>query len=314
MPSQGADGLSVAIPTLNRGPYVADTAEALVDQAREDGISLDLLLLDQTRRHDSVSERRLSVLAESGVVRWSRLPEPNLVGAMNLGLRDAREPIVLFLDDDIQPSPGLLSSHLAAHHEHQEAAVVGQILQPGEEPSAVVYEPQGGRLHRYMDFPFYSTRARTIENVMAGNLSVKRAAAIAVGGFDENFTPPVASRFESEFARRLIDSGHRIVFDPRPSIRHLAVSTGGTRSEGYFLRSAKPIFAVGDYYFALRVGRDFERLRYMAKRPFRQVATRFHLRNPWWILPKFIGELRALFLALRLYRLGAKLAFPPAED
>jgi hypothetical protein len=139
-----------------------------------------------------------------------------------------------------------------------------------------------------------------IENAMAGNLSVKRDRALQIGGFDENFPPPVASRFESEFAKRLVRSGGRVWFEPRASLRHLAATTGGTRSKGSHLTSMSPVHGIGDCYFALRTGQGLEKWGYLARKPFREVRTKFHLRHPWWIPVKFVGELRALAAALRL--------------
>lgn len=153
-----------------------------------------------------------------------------------------------------------------------------------------------------LDFAFNSGDAAWVENVMAGNLSVKRMHALEIGGFDENFVPPVSYRFETEFARRLIAAGGRIRFEPSASIRHLRAGQGGTRSRGSHLTSISPVHGVGDYYYALKCGRGSGRLRYMLRRPFREVCTRFHLRHPWWIPVKFIGECRALLMALKLIR------------
>jgi len=153
-----------------------------------------------------------------------------------------------------------------------------------------------------LDFQFNWTEPAWVENVMAGNLSVIRDKALGIGGFDENFIPPVSYRFETEFAKRIIAAGGRIRFEPAASIRHLRAAHGGTRSLGSHLTSASPLHGVGDYYYALRCGKGLERVCYMLRRPFREVCTKFHLRHPWWIPLKFIGELRALVLALRLHR------------
>jgi GT2 family glycosyltransferase len=164
-----------------------------------------------------------------------------------------------------------------------------------------------GSLTQGLRFPFNGSAASWVTNVMAGNLCVQRERALAVGGFDANFTPPVAYRFETEFAKRLVAAGGRIWFVPAASIRHLRARRGGTRSQGSHLNSASPVHGVGDYYFALRSGRGWERIRYMARRPFREVRTRFHLRHPWYIPVKLVGEMRAVLLALRLWREGPKL-------
>ena len=38
---------------------------------------------------------------------------------MNQGLRQASQDIVLFVDDDIRPEPGLIRAHGAWHREHR---------------------------------------------------------------------------------------------------------------------------------------------------------------------------------------------------
>jgi hypothetical protein len=50
---------------------------------------------------------------------------------------------------------------------------------------------------------------------------------------------------------------------------------------------------------------------YLLRRPLREVRTRFHLRHPWWIPVKLLGELRALVQALSLSRRPPLLLPPP---
>lgn len=254
--------------------------------------------------------------------RWLRLSQPSIPHAMNVGLQEAKGEVVLFLDDDIIPDDQLASKHGKAHEEFPEAcAVVGQVLQPeegfqvsdvglsakalataGGQRSEVRNRRSGSSLCADLDFKFNSSEPTWVENIMAGNLSVKRAFALRVGGFDEKFIPPVSFRFETEFAKRLVASGGCIRFEPAASIRHLRAGQGGTRSRGSHLTSASPLHGVGDYYYALRRGRGIDRAAYMLKRPFREVFTRFHRTHPWYIPIKFIGELRAMGLAFKLAR------------
>jgi GT2 family glycosyltransferase len=189
-----------------------------------------------------------------------------------------------------------------------------RLRSPGSDPTDVpAYQRTDARtraatgLTQDLHFRFSGGNADWVTNVMACNLSVKRERALAMGGFDGNFTPPVAYRFETEFAKRLLAAGGRIRFAPRASIRHLRAARGGTRSQGSHLTSASPVHGVGDYYYALRCGRGWERVWYILRRPMREVRTRFHLRHPWYIPVKLIGELGALALALRLWRNGPRL-------
>jgi len=300
--------LSVVIPTYRREQVLVDTVGHLLEQAADTPGFLELVLVDQTERHEPATERRLGDWSAAGRLHWLRRAAPHLTQAMNQGLLAARGALVLFTDDDIIPAPDLLRQHLAAYAAHPEAwAVVGQILQPGEVAEDLPYSPRGGHLRRFLDFPFRRTQGAFVENAMAGNLSMVRERALALGGFDENFPPPVASRFESEFAKRLVAAGGAIWYEPRASIRHLQAAHGGTRSQGSHLNSLSPRYGVGDYYFALRQGRGWEKGWYILKKPFREVRTRYHLRHPWWIPVKLVGEIRALVAALRLYRQGPRL-------
>jgi GT2 family glycosyltransferase len=288
--------ITVAIPTYNRGAILVETVRRLLAlDTRAEAI----LLVDQTRQHPEDVNAQLTRWNEAGDVSWIRLPEPSVPHAMNVALLEARTPLVLFLDDDIEPSPGLVAEHLRAHAGGEVAAAVGQILQPGETPQHHVHPADD------LQFHFNHDEACDVTNVMAGNLSVNREAALSVGGFDENYVG-AAYRFESDFALRLVAAGGRIRFEPHASLRHLKISTGGLRSFGDHRVTISPLHAVGDYYFALKHRKD-RFWRYAARRLMQNVATRYHLRHPWTIPTKLTGELRGIALARRLDRAGAKL-------
>ncbi len=294
------NSISVVIPTFGRNQVLADTIRYLLALPVP---PCELILIDQTPRHDVDVEAQLSAWTREGRIRWIRRAVPSITGAMNDGLTVAGGDWVLFLDDDVVPSEALLEAHASAVARYPDAwAVVGQVLQPGETPQPRIAGQLNSSLHRDLDFPFNSSIPGWVTNVMAGNLCIKRERAIEVGGFDENFGPPVAYRFETEFAKRLIRCGGKIRFEPAASIRHLRVPTGGTRSQGSHLASSSPVHGVGDYYYALRCGCGWARIGYIVWRMFREVRTRFHLRHPWTIPVKLVGEVRALGLALRLSR------------
>ena len=298
-----SNSISVVIPTYRRGEALSDTVRYLLQLAV---LPQEILIIDQTEKHPAFIESFFQEL-DPGIARRITLTKPSITKAMNTGLLEAKGDIVLFLDDDIVPDKNLIKAHSDAYTKCPDAwAVVGQVLQPEEQFQSVAFirKERGSPLCSDLDFKFNSNMPSEVYNVMAGNLSVKRKQAISVGGFDENFTPPVAFRFETEFAKRIVSYGGKIFFEPAASIRHLRAPSGGTRSRGSHLKSASPIHGVGDYYFALRCGKGIERATYMARRPFREVCTRFHLKHPLYIPVKLIGEFRAIGLAFCLYRKG----------
>ena len=288
-------GLTIAIPTYKRGAILVETLRRLLDLAAPADA---IVVVDQTMEHSSEVADRLRLWDAEGAIRWVRLDRPSIPHAMNEALRAAATELVLFLDDDVEPAPGLVAAHRDGHADPRVWAVVGQILQPGEEPAHFARPADD------LEFRFNHDARAEITNVMAGNLSVKRERALGIRGFDENFIG-AAYRFETDFALRLAAAGGGIVFEPRASLRHLKLSSGGLRSFGDHRTTTSPLHAVGDYYFALHHRRDF--WRYAARRLRRNVLTRFHATRPWFIPTKLIGELRALTLARRLARQGPKL-------
>lgn len=295
--------VSVVIPTYGRDDVLTDTISQFLAQRPR---AAEIVVVDQTLVHEPEAHSRLAAWDEAGDIRWIRLKLASQPMAMNQGLLAARQSIVLFVDDDIRIAPDFVAGHAAYAQDSGVAAVIGQILQPGEEPlHGFEHRVQHGPFADF-EFPFQSDVATWVCNGMSGNMSVKRELAIALGGFDENFLAPVSYRFDSDFCARLVAAGHRIRFDPTPRIHHLRATRGGTRSLGSHLTSASPMHGIGDYYYALRRGLGLETLRYMLRRPFREVATRFHLRHPWWIPVKLLGELRALLAAILLNLRGPR--------
>jgi GT2 family glycosyltransferase len=303
--------ITVAIPTYNRGAILVETIERLLALTpRADAI----LVADQTRQHPSYVEQRLRTWHEEGTIRWLCLEEPSIPKAMNDALVAATTELVLFFDDDIVPDGNIVGAHLSAHRDDTIWAVAGQVLQPGEEVWSAEATPplfnsryrkaEALPPHSTLDFKFNSAHGTFITNVMAGNLSVRRDRALAIGGFDENFVG-AAYRFETDFAMRVDDAGGKIWFEPNASLRHLQLSTGGLRSYGDHRSAPIPAHSAGDYYFALQHVPGF--WRYAARRIVKNVATRYLFTHPWLIPAKLVGETRGLLLARALHRKGRSL-------
>lgn len=286
-----AIGLSVVIPTFQREGVLVETIRRVLALGPS-----ELILCDQTPKHEPATGEVLGGWEKGGDIRILRIPQPNIARAMNLGVLDASGDAILFLDDDVIPTPGLLAAHGAAYAAHPEAwAVVGQVLQPGEEPVAT------GE-----NFRFCSTEGQWIDRAIACNFSVRKDRFLEVGGFDENFVQ-VAYCFETEFAERVIRSGGKVLFEPSASIRHLRAVRGGTRAHGHHLTTASPAHSVGAYYHLFLKHGVAGAIPGAAKRLAGSVATRHHLRRPWWIPVTLFGELRGLAKAGRLFRCGPKL-------
>lgn len=299
-----ASDVTIAIPTFGREDVLIDTIRSCLNQSEPAG---EILLLDQTPQHTPEVNRKLAEWHAEHLIRWDRLAEPSIPKAMNQGLKRASKPLVLFLDDDILAAPGFVAAHAAAHNRDERWIVVGQIIQPWQQPADVTPPScKPDSIEADFNFPFHSCKPSPLRNVMAGHMSVRCDRALQVGGFDENFKGS-AYRFETEFARRMMRAGGQIYFEPQASIRHLRAERGGTRVLGSHLTSCSPNHGVGDYYFALSHGMRSDVLRYCLRRAVREVCTRFHLKHPWYIPVKLLGEWRAFVWACMLHWQGPAL-------
>ncbi len=280
-------GLTIAIPTYCREQVLLETVHCLLSL---DVPTIEILVLDQSASHIPPVQSELGRLHAFGQIRLFQLKEPSIPRAMNLGLVEASHDLVLFVDDDIIPEAELIRAHLGAHALGKGRIVAGRIIQPWQEKLDFSQD---------RSFHFASLKRGEVDDFMGGNFSLDRHEAIALGGFDENFVR-VAYRFEAEFAYRWRASGRRIIFEPEACIHHLKVSSGGTRTFGDHLTTVRPDHSVGAYYFFLRTWSGPSTLKSIMIRIFESVATNFHLRNPWRIMPTLISEIRGLMWACRL--------------
>jgi GT2 family glycosyltransferase len=285
--------ISIIIPTFRRGDILIETITHLLTVRPGPA---EMLVVDQTEKHQNTAEELLGTWHRDGTIKWVRLAGPSIPHAMNLGLCRAKQEVALFLDDDIVTQPGLLEEHLRALKSTGAALIAGRVIQPWQEGKDFV--PDG-------TFSFASREAGWVGEFMGCNFSVRREIALGVGGFDERFVR-VGYNFEAEFAYRLIRAGHRIFYEPAACLHHLRVSCGGTRAFGDHLRSYSPNHSVGAYYSTLRTWLGWQSFIRFCGRPLKAIATRHHLRHPWWIPATLVAELTGMVWALVLAARGPR--------
>src|SRR4029079_10494087 len=99
--------ISVIIPTYRRE---APLRRCLADLLAQRHPAFEVLVVDQSPDHEPETWAVLRALPPHA--QHVRLPRPSVTAAVNVGVRMAKAPLLLFLDDDIEiREPALLARH-----------------------------------------------------------------------------------------------------------------------------------------------------------------------------------------------------------
>lgn len=211
------------IATFNRPEALAVT---LGDLSRQNWPPDEVLVVDQSS--DDMADDEVAAGADASFkLRYFRQQVPNAQKARNLAIKEARGEVLVFVDDDMRIPEGFIAAHLDNYNDPTVGGVAGQVLKPSQKPTALLPAVCQRSKHGWLRFPLhYALRTETI-NWPSCNGSVKRAVALKIGGFDEQFTRTLYD--DTDFSHRLSKAGAKIVFDPAASALHRKVPSGGRR-------------------------------------------------------------------------------------
>ncbi len=132
--------------------------------------------------------------------------------ARNAAIRMGRGEILVMLDDDMEPAPGCLEAHLAAHRGHDRRGVLGAVpirVAP-DAPAASRYIAQ--RFNGHMANLERANYRMLLTDFYSGNFSVRRDVLAEAGGFDETFTE--YGNEDLELSWRLARAGVSFTYEP----------------------------------------------------------------------------------------------------
>ncbi|MBX6311472.1 MAG: glycosyltransferase family 2 protein [Isosphaeraceae bacterium] len=270
-------GVSVVVPTLNRGGFLHDCLADLVAQRHR---PLEVLVVDQS---EAVSDDVARLIGRHGnVIVHHRVGFRGLPRARNYGWQHARYGAILFVDDDIRCGPDLASEHLRALRLPGVGLVAGGIDTPGRPPDLC---RRPGAYRRWTATPLRGFAAEgegDADHAAGCNFSAWRHALMTAGGVDEALGRGAALYEETDLCLRIRRAGFRVYFNGRARLTHLVAPEGGCRVD-----------RVADYVHSLAHNRG--------------IMIRRHGR--WFHAPVALGCLAALgFAYARHYRVPGALA------
>jgi len=225
-PDSALGGMSVIIPTYNRGAELEKTLNLCVEAASGDAV--EFVVIDDGSTDDT--PQRLERLAKLWPnLRWTSVPNGGQGQARNLGVGMASHEIVMFQGDDIRPATDSFYSHHVNAHRLMPSlgvAVLGKIIWPDnadERISFVMSHVQGRGENQFgyyslipyswVDWRFFYT----------SNVSLKKSAVPdwSTGGFNKSFR--AYGWEDAELAYRLhkrTQGGFRIIYTPAAVATH----------------------------------------------------------------------------------------------
>jgi glycosyltransferase involved in cell wall biosynthesis len=206
--------LSLLICTRNRAGQLAETLKR-VSRIRS-RLNWELVVVD-----NESTDRTSAVVAEFAnnsdhPVRLLIQPGRGVACAKNAGWQATKSPIVVCIDDDCYPEEDYLDAVFACFSSDPRIGFVGGRI--------LLYDPSDRRItiQESLEPVSFSPGSFIRPGFIQGaNVAYRRAALVAVGGFDPWFgAGALYSGDETELLSRISAAGWNGVYDPKPVVYH----------------------------------------------------------------------------------------------
>lgn len=214
--------ISIVIPTHNRIKSLELLLNGLGTQAYPMPL-MEVIVVADGCRNDTIEMLRHyeAPYAFRYIAQDSQGPSV----ARNRGAAIATGELLLFLDDDIEPSAGLVAAHVRGHHAPN-SVVIGYL--PYHSP--VFKGLYIARLRAWWENMFHSMRLNgyrfTYEDLLSGNFSLPAPLFKELNGFNET----LRCREDYELGARLINAGASFIYSSEAWGNHKDEATDFNRS------------------------------------------------------------------------------------
>jgi len=212
--------ISIIMPCYNRGHELTRVLRAY--DAQDFGRPFELIAID-----DGSTDNTLQVLQSYRPTQYTLRAErqPTNQGpaaARNRGLALAQSPLILFVGDDILPSPSFVRRHVEAHRERPDphVAILGHIKWADDLPQNTLMKHIDGIGAQQFSYHYLqSGQEYDYRHFYTANISLKRALLLSEPvWFDTSF--PYAAFEDVELAYRLAKRGLRIIYLKHLTCQH----------------------------------------------------------------------------------------------
>lgn len=213
--------ISVIIATYNRAEMLQSVIESLQNQTYQ---GFEIIVVDDGSIDGTENMIKILMKRTPCELAYYKQENKGSASARNVGIKHAKEELILFIDDDILPAPNLLLEHIKWHkrYDGENIAILGSVVWA---PELEVTPFMHWLTEKGLFPPQYNVKnGAKLDHkyFLTGNLSLKRRFMLEKGLFDDSFRPT----FEDiELGYRLEQQNLQIMFNKNAIGYHLRGST-----------------------------------------------------------------------------------------
>lgn len=191
MPINKEPAISVVICTYNRDKFIGESLNCLAKQDLSPG-AFEIIVVDNNSTDNTASIVKKFIEAHPGLnIRYVSETNKGLSFARNRGIEEAKGPVITYIDDDAEATPGFLQSIVNFMQADQTIAGVGGKVIPkyseSEEPKWM-----SKYLNGFVGLMDYGPVPKRFDNTMkypAGcNMTYTKDILLRAGGFNNQLT------------------------------------------------------------------------------------------------------------------------------
>jgi GT2 family glycosyltransferase len=274
--------VAIVTPTHQRRSSLARVLDALATQSCGPKSFSVVVVCDGCTDGTAAMVRSRSYPFDLELIEQS--PSQGAAAARNRALSIVRAPVVIFLDDDVIPSTGLIEAHTAHHEQQSDVVVIGPLIAPaGRQQPWIRWEAETlNRQYRSMQAGAWNPTPRQF---YTGNASVRTQQVIDVGGFD----PSLERGEDVDLAFKLQRHGLRFLFEPKAAGIHIARRTFRSWLDAAH-EYGRTELAMGPVWGTKGLV-DVKLIEFQRRHPMVRGIVRFALANPRAV-PAIVGAAR----------------------
>lgn len=226
-----APEISIVIPVYNKSLYTFTCLKSI--QEASDSSVYEIIVVD-----DASSDDTFQMLGDiTGITVIRNAENKGFIQSSNTGVKAAKGRYIVLLNNDTIVTRGWLDALMHTFRHFPDAGLVGaKLIYPDgrlQEAGGVVWQDASAwNYGRYdnPDKPEYSY-CRTVDYCSGACLMIRRQDLIALGSFDEHYSP--AYYEDTDLAFRVRKAGKKVYYQPGALIVHFeGVSSGTDVSKG----------------------------------------------------------------------------------